>query len=721
MKTTYETGFRPNFEARQTFVTASCGLCCVASLHAWLGVPPKSAFMLSAIFGVMTAFYGWQALLQRKRQTRLKKTETRFMTLATLDAQREDRALYMGEGFAWGSREAQIVADLYQDHEAHDALRARGQGATWLHGIGAEKAAPVHLHDDETKGHVLIVGTTGAGKTRLFDLLVTQSILRREATIIVDPKGDDELRLNAEAAFQRVGRAGDFSFFHPSKVDTSCAIDPLANYQRSSELASRLAAIIPGTGDGEVFRSYSQNALMSIFYGIIAGGAPPTILDVQEPLTQGSGRIVFVALQRWARTQRAGVTAEFDAATSRPDGWDKKAAQAVKFYHRAVAQDPGARDHDLDNLIGLFEHDATHFSKMVASLIPVIGQLCSGELKYLLSPNGKRLPKSGEVVNLAEVIEQRRGLYVGLDTLSDAIVGSRIGQLVLSDLTALAGARYNAGNRGNFVNIFVDEASEVVTEQLIQLLNKGRGAGFRLFVATQTLADLEARSGSKAFAEMMAGNMNSVVMLRTINAGTQQDLAEKLPEVPLSYVMKTSSTSLGTEAADAAYGKSHGERLMQEKQRLIAPETFGDLTDLEYFVRTPRGRLLKGRLPILEAPDIFDDKGSARRTGGGLRAKPRKDEHGAAPAGVQPAGQGAEDRAEERDTAPEWAAREHSEQRREKNMRLKPETLAVDLAPEDYPPHPNLLTYFWKPTWEAIRWIVVKPELRPQPNRLTKR
>lgn len=216
------------------------------------------------------------------------------------------------------------------------------------------------------------------------------------------------------------------------------------------------------------------------------------------------------------------------------------------------------------------------------------------------------MPASGKVVTLDQVIQNCGGLYIGLDTLSDEIVGSRIGQLVLADLAAIAGKNYNFARSGaKFINIIVDEASEVASPKMIQILNKGRGAGFRMFVATQTLSDFAARTGTKDMAEMIEGNMNTVIMLRTISIDTQEALSSRLPEVPFRYIMKTASTSLADDALDTGYGVSHGERLMQEMRPIIAPQTFGDLSDLEYFARLPRGQILKGRLPILEAPEEY--------------------------------------------------------------------------------------------------------------------
>ena len=73
-----------------------------------------------------------------------------------------------------------------------------------------------------------------------------------------------------------------------------------------------------------------------------------------------------------------------------------------------------------------------------------------------------------------------------------------IGSIVLADLASVAGKRYNFNLQNHPVNVFVDEAAEVINDPCIQLLNKGRGAMMRLYIATQTFADFVARTGSEA-------------------------------------------------------------------------------------------------------------------------------------------------------------------------------------------------------------------------------
>ena len=71
-------------------------------------------------------------------------------------------------------------------------------GSTWIHGV-EPKEEDVYQPVGHTEGHTLIVGTTGAGKTRCFDVMITQAILRNEAVIIIDPKETRNLRIMQRA------------------------------------------------------------------------------------------------------------------------------------------------------------------------------------------------------------------------------------------------------------------------------------------------------------------------------------------------------------------------------------------------------------------------------------------------------------------------------------------------------------------------------------------
>lgn len=130
---------------------------------------------------------------------------------------------------------------------------------------------------------------------------------------------------------------------------------------------------------------------------------------------------------------------------------------------------------------------------MITNLLPLLGMLTNGKMGELLSPDD--FPNPRPKFDSSSIVNEQFVFWLGLDSLSDAEVGQRVGALILSDLASVAGARFNFVDPDKMrpVNIFVDEAAEVLNEPFIQLLNKGRGAALRLYVATQTIADFAAK------------------------------------------------------------------------------------------------------------------------------------------------------------------------------------------------------------------------------------
>ena len=58
----------------------------------------------------------------------------------------------------------------------------------------------------------------------------------------------------------------------------------------------------------------------------------------------------------------------------------------IEWYRTKWSNGPKGSE-GIDGLLSLVEHNRMHFSKMIASLIPVLNMLTSGELGDLLSPN----------------------------------------------------------------------------------------------------------------------------------------------------------------------------------------------------------------------------------------------------------------------------------------------------------------------------------------------
>ena len=674
--TAYET-WRSNYEMRQSLAwfggfawymlwgdmygangaTFGCALCC-ALMGLWKFKPALRRFhMTLRLAGTPIPFIDFEEL----------------KTILNDPVHKKD--MWLGRGFAWGQTHTQRVTDLlkrdwyktYRDAlgafyvlsflKKHfwlvlfRPLRARHvyieqqkrvaeiQGQTWIHGVG-DKEDDLYQPVDHSAGHTLIIGTTGSGKTRCFDLLISQAVLRNETVFIIDPKGDRDLRDKAKRACEMLGRGDKFLFFHPAHPGQSIRINLLANWTRPSEIADRIAALIPSASDSDPFKAFGFGALNAICSGLCSVYNRPTLKNLKHYLSgTGSGAaatLVIDALNGYLRETYPDKIQELELFIRSQKKHDSESiATAFIDYYQANPK----HNADMDDLISMFTHNREHFGKMITSLLPILSMLTSGILGDMLSPPDLVEEQQRNTWrDTDELIGGNHVVYVGLDSLSDPMVGSAIGALFLSDLACVAGARYNFGGTEprmddrsafvkawasipilgllapklkkrelNTVNIFVDEAAEVVNTPFLQILNKGRGAGLKLFVATQTVSDFVARMGSADKATQLLGNLNNKICLRCIDSKTQKFFTDSLPKTTVMSIQR--SQGLSTTAFEPVpRGGSISERLSETEVALVSPELLGMLPNLEFFASISGGHVFKGRYPL-----ILTDKSEYKR------------------------------------------------------------------------------------------------------------
>lgn len=144
----------------------------------------------------------------------------------------------------------------------------------------------------------------------------------------------------------------------------------------------------------------------------------------------------------------------------------------------------------------------------------------------------------------------------------------------------------------------MDEAAEVVNTPFLQILNKGRGAHLKLFVATQTIADFIARMGSKERAFQLLGNLNNRICLRCIDTETQNFVADTFPKTKIFEVQRTQGQST-TAHEPMPRGGSFQERLADEEVPIFSPQLLGMLPNLEFIASLSGGHIIKGRYPLI--------------------------------------------------------------------------------------------------------------------------
>lgn len=592
----YQVPWRPNYEGHAIVIwLIGIGVIFAQWAKGDLPIAPHLELIGTAIVAILYRMPAALRILRQKQ--RLRHLSVEYIEPETIAHHqfRHPNDLWLGRGFEWTQKHAQLSYELLKRDASKIVPYYHGRmGATWIHGLESAEDE-IFQPLQHSAGHTLIVGTTGAGKTRTFDLLITQAVMRNEAVIIIDPKGDRDLMLAAQRACEATGQPERFVFFHPAFPSRSVRLNPLKHFGQASELASRIAQIIPSVNGSDPFKAFGQKALDNIIQGMVSIDSRPTLVALRRYLEGGPGTLVTLALRRHFIRHLGSEILE-KLVSPKKKGTDNEATTLIRYYRDRVQKD--FPNQNLEGLISMYEHDRTHFGKMVASLLPIMNMLTTGDLGSLLSPDITNPEDTRPIAHSAGIIDKGQVAYIGLDSLSDGMVGSAIGSILLADIAAVAGKRYNYGVNNRPVNVFVDEAAEVINDPCIQLLNKGRGALIRMVIATQTFADFSAKTGSEAKARQILANVNTLISLRVLDSETQKYITENLPETRLRYVMRTQGISTHSDNP-AMFSGNIGERLMEEQGALFPPPLLGQLPDLHYIAKLSGGRTIKGRIPIL--------------------------------------------------------------------------------------------------------------------------
>lgn len=529
-------------------------------------------------------------------------------------ASKQDSGFWLGTGFEWTQQHVQTATEILRmdpkeidpfpfwfpeswktSFQPKDMVKDKNAiGASWIHGIGRAEEKDIVFTKSARAGHTLIVGTTGSGKTKNYEVLTMQAIHSGGVVIVVDPKGDKDWQYRMRRECKRAGR--EFLYFNPAVPSKSIRLNPIKNWNNPSEVASRISQLLSTEGGGDSFVKFAHLTIDRVVNGQLFCGERPDLRKIRDYIQGG----VEPLLQKCFESLFEPVFGS---------GWDAKLAPyiekaasrthaMIQLYQNEKRLNPALFNEAIDGLVSTFTHDKEHFGKMILSLLPLLQMLCSGEIGELLSPDGTNFEDTRAIWDMKKIVQSNKVLYVGLDSLSNQSLCSAIGSILLADTAAVAGDIYNFGEEQD-IYLFVDEAAEVVNDQLIQLLNKGRGAGFKVFFATQTIADFEARFGKKSKALQMLGNANNLICLRVRDWETAKFVADIFGETTIKTASVSHSIGSETEATVTEFRGNVSKSVKDEKAPVIAPNLLLKIPNLQYFAVFAGGKVRKGRLPII--------------------------------------------------------------------------------------------------------------------------
>lgn len=607
----------------------------------------------------------------RRYQKGLRRLPSWSIRFASIPASKEH--LFLGRGFEWEPKHTQRLHDCEQPGadvylkptraylfarwmesraEYHWIFRlistATRSSSSWnpvapmadvggnpaIHGVGLlEREKEIRMKLGDRVGHKVVLGTTRVGKTRLAELLIAQDIARGDVVIVFDPKGDADLMKRVYLEAKRACRLDQLYIFHLGYPEFSARYNPVGQFTRITEVASRIAGQMPGDGQSQAFREFVWRYVNVISACRNALGERPGIEQIKydaenlEPLVIEYLEFLFErectggplgdwrkTLTKWEPLFNDPDEKEFRKPRHMADR-SNRAMALCKFYKDNKSKYKKIADTCAESLITTFYYDAAKFNMLVASLMPLLEKLCTGKCAELISPDYLDGDRSRPIFTWAEVIRTGGIVYVGLDALSDPEVAAAVGNSMFADLTSGSGLIYKHGvdlglpfsTGDRRVYIHADEFNELIGKEFIPLLNKAGGSGYAVTAYTQTWSDVEARLGNSAQAGQVAGNLNTMIMLRTLEYATIEMLTKRLRQVDVSHAMDVSGASdVSDPDANTSFTSRTEQRVTSQRVERIHPNDVTQLPKGQAFALTDGGKLSKLRLPLPDKADLDD-------------------------------------------------------------------------------------------------------------------
>ena len=155
------------------------------------------------------------------------------------------------------------------------------------------------------------------------------------------------------------------------------------------------------------------------------------------------------------------------------------------------------------------------------------------------------------------------------------------------------------------ISLHADEFNELIGDEFIPLLNKSGGSGFQVTAYTQTWSDVEARIGNKAKAGQIAGNFNTLIMLRVKELATAEMLTNQVDTCEVTTIMEVSGVNDSADPGSSVdFTSKNEDRISVTEMPMISPATVMALPKGQAFALLEGGNLWKIRMPL---PSKLDD------------------------------------------------------------------------------------------------------------------
>lgn len=612
--------------------------------HPYLfALSPRAANMTALLFvgfGIVRFLEGLKIYCYKKRLLTLK-----FFSMGPRDIPFSKKQLFLGKGFRWLPIHRQRLHLLNQvENQSYQYLgklkqavlsKAREKpksiyalltkipftpfksmpeigGKPFIHGVGSDEEKNICIPQANRHSHMIVFGMTRVGKTRLMSNLLNQDIRNGEAVLVIDPKGDLELLQDMFAACKVANRVKDFVVLHAGIPELSAKYNPLASFVNISEVATRVAGAIQAEGEGKQFRDFAWKFLNIVVTCLHEMNQTISYASLAFYITRPKELLFQYCESHLSKHDPDYIDAIETLLAENSNKIDKKGHKTPGMTPKEAAQmyvadyisdtikkgDKTIYDSIIVDLYDAANLGDEYYSKITASLGPVFDKINKTSAREVFSwDDANGLP----VVTLDEVIREKKVFYIGLDSLSNADMANAIGQAIIADLVTLCGKLYRAEPDKKFpLCLHIDEFSNVVRDECINLLNKAGGAGIKVSAYTQTVNDLGAVFGSnKDKMKMLLGNFGTMVMLRVANRDTAETFTLCLEEINTrSSTPSTMSNDKSDNDTGELFTTYNTDTVNESSKSLIHINDLYALPKGQAFVLTDGGQVFKIRIPL---------------------------------------------------------------------------------------------------------------------------
>ncbi|HEV3319223.1 MAG TPA: TraM recognition domain-containing protein [Solirubrobacteraceae bacterium] len=378
-------------------------------------------------------------------------------------------------GRRWHREDMEAGADLADvaagRHGPLDALRSLARkvearwsapgSESWWRGdrltVGHERdgrAVTIPLGGGTGGTHTLVVGATRSGKTVTMTWMTARAIERAVGTIVLDPKGDRDLRRELHDVAKLAGR-------------------PFVEWTPRGP---------------SVYNPYARGSETEIADKVLAGERftePHYLRQAQRYL----GHEVRVL-------RKAGLEVSLRALVHHLD--PSRLEVLARSLPASEAQ--GAHDY-LDSLTTRQQSD-------LAGVRDRLAIMAESDIGGLLDPRTPDMVR----LDLLDAAKAGAVVYFNLEADRRPLLAQMLGAAIVQDLQAMVAALQQ---RPVPTLVMIDEFSAIVPERVVGLFARAGGAGVSLVLGTQELADLRV-PGREALLEQIMGNLSVLIAHRQV-------------------------------------------------------------------------------------------------------------------------------------------------------------------------------------------------------------